>query len=403
MKVFDPYKFVKLKYRNCEIGVHSLASTYRNVNSWKSKINENYNNLKNFFIGGAIIDSAYYYSRNISAVYIDHGGYMNGLFYKVFSIKKKLIYTNNYPAGFFKINYSIKKNNLNTDYRTALQISKSYKNLSVIEKNKINLYLNKMVNNPEKHISWLINTGYKKIDNNINYKNITHVIYAHSFTDGNLWFGNDGFPNLYDWTVYTINILSKNKKNRIIVKSHPNFFKKQFGEVATKDLQLINQLEKKYNSANIIFIKKPIKNFNLLKKLKKKCIIISHHGTAIIEANHFGFKTICSYSTIWRKNLKISNQWFSKEKYKFLLKKKWEDLKFHKKDDFFDLVKQLYFNPYGDFKKFSYANAIISNIKNFDRNAWEKNRHNHSKFIKDEKLKKKIILKISKNIQERNI
>ena len=44
------------------------------------------------------------------------------------------------------------------------------------------------------------------------------------------------------------------------------------------------------------------------------------------------------------------------------------DLKFHKKDDFFDLVKQLYFNPYGDFKKFSYANAIISNIKNFDTN-----------------------------------
>ena len=34
---------------------------------------------------------------------------------------------------------------------------------------------------------------------------------------------------------------------------------------------------------NIIIIKDPIKNGDLLKKLNKKTILISHHGSAILE------------------------------------------------------------------------------------------------------------------------
>ena len=64
--------------------------------------------------------------------------------------------------------------------------------------------------------------------NNRKFEKITHLIYAHSFTDGQMLYGYDGFINVYDWLIFTINELSKNKNNKIMIKAHPFFLTQNF-------------------------------------------------------------------------------------------------------------------------------------------------------------------------------
>ena len=99
-------------------------------------------------------------------------------------------------------------------------------------------------------------------------------------------YGYDGFINVYDWLIFTINELSKNKNNKIMIKAHPFFFDAKFPNLMMKyDRKLFLKIADKYkDNKNVIFIKEPIKNSDLLYQLnKRKTILISHHGSAILE------------------------------------------------------------------------------------------------------------------------
>ena len=81
-------------------------------------------------------------------------------------------------------------------------------------------------------------TKYKDI--NILTKDLSnydYVVYCHSFVDGNLWFGNDGFSNLRDWLEFTLTELYLNN-SRVIVKAHPNFYNNIIGEYAQNDKKI---------------------------------------------------------------------------------------------------------------------------------------------------------------------
>ena len=64
---------------------------------------------------------------------------------------------------------------------------------------------------------------------NKDLSDVDYLIYAHSFIDGQLFYGYDEFVNLFDWLEFTIKFLKKRNK-KIIVKSHPNFHNKIFGK-----------------------------------------------------------------------------------------------------------------------------------------------------------------------------
>ena len=42
------------------------------------------------------------------------------------------------------------------------------------------------------------------------------------------------------------------------------------------------------------FLDRPLLNHDILKKVNKNTILLSHHGTVLLEAAHHGFKSICS-------------------------------------------------------------------------------------------------------------
>ena len=76
-----------------------------------------------------------------------------------------------------------------------------------------------MINKTET-IPWMKSIKFKKEKS---YNNITHLIYAHTFTDAQMLYGYDGFINVFDWLEFTVKELSKNKNNKILIKAHPGF------------------------------------------------------------------------------------------------------------------------------------------------------------------------------------
>lgn len=108
-KLFSKRKLIFLKYRKCDIGAHAASQAYKETSSWNSKVRLYINLLKYFFIGGAIIDNGYSIVKKSAGIYIDHAGYLNGLYFKIFSMNQKLIYNNTFPRGLYFINYKKKK------------------------------------------------------------------------------------------------------------------------------------------------------------------------------------------------------------------------------------------------------------------------------------------------------
>ena len=98
---------------------------------------------------------------------------------------------------------------------------------------------------------------------------------------------------------------------------------------------------------NSKFIKKicPVCNY-------KKTILISHHGTAILEALFLNFKCISSKAIFWSSKFKATNNWNNKINYKKLLIKDWKQLQSCKKDDFYSICHQIFCNPLAHYGKY---------------------------------------------------
>ena len=59
------------------------------------------------------------------------------------------------------------------------------------------------------------NTNFLKFKEINDLQNFDYVVYAHSFTDAQLWFGFDDFENSYDWLEYTLTTLKKMNKKKL--------------------------------------------------------------------------------------------------------------------------------------------------------------------------------------------
>ena len=253
-------KVIKLKYKECEIGRVSIDQTFRDTNSYNNIFFLYFNIIKNVFFSGTLVDTAINLKDNIAAVYIDHIGYLNGSLFSIFSKNKIKIYTNAYPRSLFYLDY--KKNNyLSNSIETALKVRLSKK--KIIPNKSQKLFYKKIIENPDL-IPYMKHTKFVKIDKykDAKWNSYNCIVYTHSFLDAQLWYGDDGFKNLYDWLIFTIQELLK-KKYKIIIKAHPNFYNSQIGEMSNIDKNIFNKIKKKFNFKNIFYINEPIKNFDI--------------------------------------------------------------------------------------------------------------------------------------------
>jgi len=365
-KFFLLRKLLYLKYRNCDIGKHVLARVLRDVSSYRNIFILYKNLFKYLYVGCNIVDEAYKVSDKISAAYVDHSGYLNGLYFRVFALKKKIVYTNNYPRGIFFIDFRKKKNSYLSANENALKLFKS-KNFYKKSYKKNKILVDKIINNP-RIVPWMKTTKFNNLKNiPIDVKAVKHVVYTHSFVDGQLWFGNDGFVTLKEWLTFTLDKLSK-LKTKSIIKAHPNFYDKSIGIISELDKKIFNELKDKYQSKKIFFIDQPTKNKHLLKTLDKKTILISHHGTSLLEGLFSGFKCISSTSTFWSSSLKLTNQWSSVEQYSKVLEKNYKHLHFPNKIDLACVSSQLFLDPVSEYGVRFWEKIIVNKLSNLERN-----------------------------------
>ena len=86
---------------------------------------------------------------------------------------------------------------------------KNEKNLSIKNKKEAKNKIRIVTNNPE-NIPWIKGVKFKRIKNE-NLKKLTHIVYAHSFADGQLGYGLDGFSNVREWIEFTLEKLDNKK------------------------------------------------------------------------------------------------------------------------------------------------------------------------------------------------
>ena len=152
----------------------------------------------------------------------------------------------------------------------------------------------------------------------VSFSEVDAVIYAHSFTDSQQSYGGDTeFLNMYEWLLYTLNKL---KNKRVILKAHPGFFRKDYlAEVIEWDRLIFEKFVKQVaNQPNLTIIDWPMRNSELLNQLNNDCILISHHGNALLEGAGQGFRCISSSASSW-KNYDLFNTWVTKKQYDQML------------------------------------------------------------------------------------
>ena len=396
--IFSKKKCLNLKFQNISIGRFIVSEVSKNAKTFYKSHIFTFNFFINLIKAGKILRTCDIYLRKkVKVVYVDHCGYLNGIIFSYFGQRKKVVFTNNYPYSIFRIDFRKKKNFKFHKFENILKV-KYFKSINTRQKKNAKKTINKMSKTPGKYLPWMKNTKFEK-KNIDRIKKYDYLIYCHSFTDAQLWYGNDGFCNTFDWLKFTLNILEKENK-KVLIKSHPNYFNKWMGERSYHDKVIFNLIKNKYKyNKNFYFINEPIYNYELMKKISKKCILITHHGTVINESVLFNFKSIASMATFWDQKYKISNTWMNENEYKKLLSKDWHQLKYTNENDLFTLFHNYYFHKYSYHGK-NYWQKIISKTAkiNFVKFT-EKIEYNFDTMI-PQKIHRKIIQKLDKAIMK---
>ncbi|CAK8721678.1 hypothetical protein GKODMF_13270 [Candidatus Electrothrix gigas] len=154
-----------------------------------------------------------------------------------------------------------------------------------------------------------------------NEKEIIHCcIFLHSFSDSLFNFGYDSFNNIWHWTEFTIERLTKNEKVKIFIKPHPNIaHKMKTGFASLKnDHQAFNLLKDKYEHlAAVEFLSPTTSNIDI--SSMNNFIGITHHGNVAPELAFLNKPIIASKHAPWKYFGDFLISWENKDEYEVQL------------------------------------------------------------------------------------
>ena len=143
----------------------------------------------------------------------------------------------------------------------------------------------------------------------------------------------------------------------------------------------------------------PIKNLDLLRNLNnKRTVLISHHGTSILEGTYLGFKFISYIKNFWSSNYNLTNKWSNKREYFDLLNKEFKYLKFANKSHIFLIWKKIHLNQ-NNFSGKKYFMKSISDYFNINLNLLISGKLKIKKFVHNNKGQIKLVNKIINSLE----
>ena len=147
-------------------------------------------------------------------------------------------------------------------------------------------------------------------------QSLTIVLFLHGFDDAQYMFGLDGFEDLYDWTVVTIDeCLGNAQIGRVLIKGHPNIDL----EEVTADKFAVLRLRHRYQQEPRVRFIDPRTDINSLASLGL-VYGITHHGSVAEELVAVGVPVIASSIAPWEKNYPFLHLWDSPSEYVSMLR-----------------------------------------------------------------------------------
>lgn len=147
------------------------------------------------------------------------------------------------------------------------------------------------------------------------------VVYCHSFTDAQMNLGYDGFRNVYDWLIFTLQkLLEHGPQLKIVVRAHPVFFAEWgAGTAAIVDREIWESLLLEFDE-RLNVESSSISNREFLRQFDpSKTVLLSHHGNALPEGAYLGFKIVGSVLATLGRGYDFCNTWGSREEYAQIL------------------------------------------------------------------------------------
>ena len=213
--------------------------------------------------------------------------------------------------------------------------SSTYNNPWIAEKPKSNNfnyelsneYLNKRVYSPDTIIDSFSNKNFtnnnfedeiyddKGLKVHLDHTKLNIVLFLHDFSDALYADGLDGFNDLYEWTIFTLDkLFDNNSVEKILIKSHPSadFIASRANKIAFNKIYKIYKKNEKF-----IFLDK---NSSLVALCKnKKLYGITHHGNIALELVYLDQPAIGWTNGPWGSHYQFLKTWKQKDDYADLL------------------------------------------------------------------------------------
>lgn len=206
---------------------------------------------------------------------------------------------------------------LKEKFFSQLVTSPIKKNNKLIDKKIISKYYESRIDKPWDafiYMNYLKNI-YLSNRGSLNLQGVCAIVYLHSFTDAQYFYGYDGYDDLMDWSFKTISILNENEHvSKVFVKPHPgiNPVYHPGDVIANKYLKSKVSNFKKVEWTNFHFDVNNISSSGTV-------VGVTHHGSIAEELVYKNFPVIASTYSPWGNKYNFGYFWSSLEEYKEII------------------------------------------------------------------------------------
>jgi hypothetical protein len=186
-------------------------------------------------------------------------------------------------------------------------------------------YLRERLEQPRRHLAYML-TGQNRSDGalldadgrapSLGERGLYPVLFLHDFDDGQYYYGNDGFDDLWDWTTFTIDTLLANSAVvRVFIKAHPN----AAGSGNSGDVVARRRLQNRYATTARVSWLASDTSPRALEELGH-IVGITHHGSVAEELTFCGIPVIASTRAPWGERYRFASLWNTPAEYGRILR-----------------------------------------------------------------------------------
>ncbi len=301
---------VNIRYRSISIGKYAVSMALRHPRAYLNKLIYYYRLIKYLLACIRNVDNFISIKKDVVACYVNDPTYTNGVYAELAGKFGIPLYHNMYPYRLSRFLFSE-----GGDAIDAFVVHPQTDGIASREEMGREI-IERIIASTEK-IEYMATVEFESRD--LPPFDADVIVYAHSFTDAQHSYGGDStFLSMYDWLLFTLNEL---RDKKVILKAHPAFFKRGYAaQVIEWDRKVFERLVKRIaDQRNLMVIDWPMRNAELLTQVKRDCILISHHGNALLEGAGLGFRCISSAAAAWKK-YPLFNTWATRQQYECLLR-----------------------------------------------------------------------------------